>query len=252
MLRRARRRLRPLRAGRVRLDDHAARPLREHRLERLAEHGRAAARRQRHARSRAPAARAPPRRSAARAWPARTFSQCPVTRRPPCSRACSMIVCAACSCSGIAALIGDRGRDDDRDQHVDPAPAPRGDLDGGRDGARRVVRGVERDEHRLVLGLVGDDRRGDRDLTSSSGPGHGGGGRTRRRASRREPGDAGDRDVDVQGGHDDEREARADPAEDREHRDVEAARCAYSPARGRARRRRDSGSAGGSPRGARS
>ena len=40
------------------------------------------------------------------ACPARTFSQCPVTRRPPCRRACSMSACAAASCSGIDASIG--------------------------------------------------------------------------------------------------------------------------------------------------
>ena len=39
------------------------------------------------------------------AWPARTFSQCPETRPPPCSLACSMIESAAASASGIGASI---------------------------------------------------------------------------------------------------------------------------------------------------
>ena len=64
------------------------------------------------------------------------------------------------------------------DEHVDAAPAARRDLDGGRDRALGVVRrGVERDEDRLVLGLVVDDRLGDRDLDGRrSGRGPGGGG----------------------------------------------------------------------------
>ena len=39
------------------------------------------------------------------AWPARTFSQCPETRPPPWSFACSMIESAAASASGIGASI---------------------------------------------------------------------------------------------------------------------------------------------------
>ena len=39
------------------------------------------------------------------AWPARTFSQCPETRPPPWSRACSMIESADASAAGIDASI---------------------------------------------------------------------------------------------------------------------------------------------------
>ena len=67
------------------------------------------------------------------AWPARTFSQCPDTRPPPCSLACSMIE------SGGGLGVGHRGvdlqrvRDGDRDEHVDPAALARGELDRGGD-----------------------------------------------------------------------------------------------------------------------
>ena len=40
------------------------------------------------------------------AWPERTRSMWPDTRAPACTRACSMIDCAAASCSGIGASIG--------------------------------------------------------------------------------------------------------------------------------------------------
>ena len=154
---------RPRRRG-VRLDDHAARPLGEHRLQRLAEQ-----RRRRCARgsgmtiarariSRASSTIARP------ACPARTCSTWPVTRRPPWIRACSMIACAASSCSGSSRVDRRRGRHGDRHQHVDAAPAPGGELGRGGDRLRVVVVAVEGDEHRLVLGLVLDDRLRDRDL----------------------------------------------------------------------------------------
>src|SRR6185503_17599061 len=40
------------------------------------------------------------------AWPGLTFSQCPVTRRPPRTRAESITDAAFASCSGMEALIG--------------------------------------------------------------------------------------------------------------------------------------------------
>ena len=43
------------------------------------------------------------------AWPGRTFSQWPVTRRPPRTRAESIIEAAFASCSGMAASIGEFG-----------------------------------------------------------------------------------------------------------------------------------------------
>ena len=120
-------------------------------------------------RSRARASRAPPRRSARPACPARTFSQCPVTRRPPCSRACSMIAWAAASCSGSAASIGDEAGTAIVTSTWMPAPAARGEL-APRSRSRPASKcaGLERDEHRLVLGLVLDDRARDRDLRASS------------------------------------------------------------------------------------
>ena len=41
------------------------------------------------------------------AWPARTFVQRPLTRRPKCTRACSMMPCAVISWSGSWASMGD-------------------------------------------------------------------------------------------------------------------------------------------------
>ena len=43
------------------------------------------------------------------ACPGRTFSQCPVTRRPPRTRAESIIDWALASCSGSTASIGELG-----------------------------------------------------------------------------------------------------------------------------------------------
>ena len=172
------------------------------------------------------------------ACPARTFSQCPVTRRPPCRRACSISACAAASCSGIDGVDRRRGGDDDRDEDVDPAAPAGGHPHRGRDGARRVGPRVQRDEHRVVLGLVRDDRLGHRDA-------HGLGQVQPvpvavprvERAADEQPADAGDRDVDVQERHDGERQRRADRAEDREDGHVDAADRQRSSARGRAARR---------------
>ena len=86
------------------VDDHAAGPLGQHGLERLAEQRLPGApRRQRHHhRARADLARLlddPPAGLARR-----TFSQWPVTRRPPRTRAESMIDAARASCSGICGV----------------------------------------------------------------------------------------------------------------------------------------------------
>ena len=88
--------------------------------------------------------------------PGRTFSQCPVTRRPPRTRAESMIEPACASCSGIAASIGEFGGTVISHQHVDAAPAPGGQLGGGGHRPGRVVPLLEGHEHRLVLDLVLD------------------------------------------------------------------------------------------------
>ena len=86
--------------------------------------------------------------------PGRTRSTWPLTRRPPCSRACSMTARAAISSSGSAASSGDACGTVIEHEHVDPAALAAGELRRGGDRRRRVVAGVERDEHRLVLGLV--------------------------------------------------------------------------------------------------
>ena len=89
----------------VRLDDYSAGALGEDGLDRLSEDRRSRhARRERHDHRRCAHVlgflddRLP-------AWPARTFSQCPETRLPPWSLACSMVDSAAASASGIAASI---------------------------------------------------------------------------------------------------------------------------------------------------
>ena len=97
------------------------------------------------------------------AWPERTRSTWPDTRAP------------ACTPRLLDQRLGGRDRlrhrrvdlqrarhGDDR-EHVDPAAAARRELGRGGDHGL-VVAVAQRDEHRVVLGLVIDDRLRDRDL----------------------------------------------------------------------------------------
>ena len=81
---------------------------------------------------------APRRRSGARACPARTFSQWPLTRRPPWSARLLDDRLGGELLLGHLGVDRRRGRDRDRDEHVDAAPPPGGDLDRRRERALGV------------------------------------------------------------------------------------------------------------------
>ena len=163
----------------------------------------------------------------------------PLTRRPPCSLACSMMACAASSCSGRSASIGDDVRHGDRHEDVDAAAPAGGELRGGRRSrparscaASRTRRAPTRTRPRArSTGARDRDLRGRREVEALAAAVH-----DVEEHAERQPADARHGDVEVQDGDDDERQQRPEAAEDREQRDVAAADARRCPGRGTAAR----------------
>ena len=134
-----------------------------------------------------------------------------------------MIESACASASGIGRRSGTRG-DGDGHQHVDPATPDRRELGRGGDQLAVVLAAADMHEHGVVLGLVVDDRLGDRHdvgrheiepLAAAEDdvdhhPEH-------------EPGAAGGGDAEIEHADDQQRERGARKPRDRQRREVVAA-----------------------------